>query len=292
MIEHIDAHYVAAQIRLVRQTHKGAILLLEGDTDNRVFEKFIDPNTCEIEIGFGKKNVLGALDLLEEDGFSGLVAVVDADFDRIQGVTYQLENLCVTDAHDLDLTIFASTAFDKYLNEYSDRNSYETTFGSNAGRVRERLILASLPIAQCRLASEAGGLRLYFQDFQLDRYVNHDTLAIDFERLASDLIARSKTTCTEAQLKRLVTIESTKLHDHYQLARGHDVAALLGIALRKLLATRRTLQTWATEIESGLRLAFGWDDLLGTNLYRCLVNWESSNPKYKIFRSNMSIAPN
>lgn len=291
MIGQIDAHYVAAQIRLVRQTHKGAILLLEGDTDNKAFEKFIDPNMCEIEIGFGKKNVLGALDLLEEGGFPGIVAVVDADFDRIHGTTYQLENLCITDAHDLDLTIFRSTALDRYLNEYCDRRNYETTFGSNADRVREQLIIASLPIARCRLASEVSGLRLYFQDFQLDRYVDHDTLEINLESMAADLIVRSKTTCTEAQLKRLVAIESTKPHDLYQLARGHDVAALLGIALRKLLATRRTLQTWATEIEAGLRLAFGWDDLLGTNLYRCLASWESNNPNYKIFRSKMTKEP-
>ena len=63
MIAHIDAYYIAAQARFVRQVRKGTILLLEGPTDARIFERFIDRNACEIEIGFGKKNVLGALDI-------------------------------------------------------------------------------------------------------------------------------------------------------------------------------------------------------------------------------------
>src|SRR5260370_5803223 len=120
MIEHIDGPYVAAQIRLTRQIHKGTILLLEGSTDARVFHRFIDRASCDIEISYGKQNALAALDLLEDEGFPGVVAVVDADFDRIRGTTYSLENLCSTDLHDLDLTIFASAAFDRYVVEHAD----------------------------------------------------------------------------------------------------------------------------------------------------------------------------
>jgi hypothetical protein len=77
---------------------------LEGETDARAFDRFIDRAACDIEIGYGKANTLEALDLLEEEGFPGIVAVVDADFDRIRGKVYRLENLCITDLHDLDLS--------------------------------------------------------------------------------------------------------------------------------------------------------------------------------------------
>jgi len=36
--------------------------------------------------------LLEALDLLEDEGFEGVVAVVDADFDRLRGTTYRLKN--------------------------------------------------------------------------------------------------------------------------------------------------------------------------------------------------------
>src|SRR5947207_15972275 len=115
MTRDIDGWHVAAQVRLLRQVHRGAILILEGESDNKALYRFIDPSGCEVEIGFGKTNVLKAMDLLEEEGFLGVVALVDADFDRILDATYNLENLCMTDKHDLDLTIFSSEAFDHYL---------------------------------------------------------------------------------------------------------------------------------------------------------------------------------
>lgn len=76
MIKQIDGAYVAAQVRLVRQVHKGAILILEGETDALIFDELIDKNSCEIEIGFGKSNVVDALDRLEDEGFTGIVAVM------------------------------------------------------------------------------------------------------------------------------------------------------------------------------------------------------------------------
>jgi hypothetical protein len=73
-------------------------------------------------------------------------------------------------------------------------------------------------------------------------------------------------------------------HDPYQLANGHDVAAVLGVALRKMLGNRKIPQSWASEIEAGLRLAFNWEAMASTALYRCLRTWESDNKPFRIFR--------
>jgi hypothetical protein len=43
--------------------------LVEGETDARLFDRFVDSSGCQIEIGLGKRNVLEALDLLEDEGF-------------------------------------------------------------------------------------------------------------------------------------------------------------------------------------------------------------------------------
>jgi hypothetical protein len=80
-----------------------------------------------------------------------------------------------------------------------------------------------------------------------------------------------------------VVIEAGKHHDHYQLANGHDVSAILGIALRKLLGNRRDIHTWSSEIEAGLRLAFDWKALITTNFYKSLNAWEMSNRPYRLF---------
>jgi hypothetical protein len=128
MRENIDGPVLAAQIRFARQVHKGTILVLEGAGDAKVFGWFIDRSMCEIETGFGKTNVLKALDLLEDEGFPGVIAVVDPDFDRLTGEGYGLEGLCVTDAHDLDLTIFSTLAFERFIAEYANPVRVEHEF--------------------------------------------------------------------------------------------------------------------------------------------------------------------
>ncbi len=288
MMEHIDGHYVAAQIRLLRQVHKGTILIVEGATDVRALDRFIDKGFCDIEVGFGKENVIEALDLLEDEGFPGVVAIVDADFDRLLGKTYRLENLRLTDSHDLDLTIFVTSALERYIAEHADKDLLKQQVTSDISTVRKRVINASLPLAYCRLTSEHKNLDLYFKDLKHDQFVSLDDLSIDSEQLIGELIARSSTKCTATSLKTYIGTEAAKDYDPYQLANGHDVAAILGIALRKLLAKRKPAQTWASEIEAGLRLAFDWEAIVGTTLYADLREWEANNKPYRIFRGQIT----
>ena len=283
MIAQIDGYYVAAQIRLIQQTHKGAVLLLEGDKDDRVLRRFID-GSCDIEIGFGREQVIKALDLLEEEGIGGVVAVIDADFDRILGRSYDLEGLCVTDCHDLDLTIFSSSALDRVVDMYAEKPLFEQAMGGSADKLRDFLLRASVELACCRLASERHALRLYFKDLKLYEFVDAASLITDLDKLASELVSRSTTRTTINELKTYVQAEKSKQHDLRQLANGHDVATFLGIAFQGMLARRRVQQTWGSEIEAALRLAFDWQALSETELFRCLRAWEAGNKPYRVLR--------
>ncbi len=167
MLKEIDGYYVAAQARLLRQVRNRTILVVEGPSDAKVFRRFVDDSACEIEVGFGKSNVCEAMDLLEDEGFPGVIGVIDADFDRITGTTYGLENLCVTDGHDLDLMIFLSSSLERYIEEFGDRVRIEKQFRDIAA-VRAKIIDCCLPLAYCRLVSECRKLRLRFSDVRHD----------------------------------------------------------------------------------------------------------------------------
>jgi Protein of unknown function (DUF4435) len=284
MIKQIDGAYIAANIRFIRQVHKGTVLLLEGETDARIFDDLIDSNKCQIEIGFGKRNVIDALDRLEDEGFPGVVAIVDADFDRLSGRAYELDGLCLTDKHDIDLTIFSSTAFDKYIFEYADGELCRNVFNSDITTIRTWILKAALPLAYCRFVSELRGLYLNFQDLRFDEFVNQEDLSIKTNGLATILIGRSLTKCTLANLNTYIAGEAAKSHDPYQLANGHDVAGILGIALRKLIGHRREVHTWASEVEAGLRLAFDWDKFKSTEICDFLRKWERRSEPYRVFR--------
>jgi len=283
MIRQIDAHYIAAEIRLWRQAHKGAILVVEGDDDGKVFERFAH-DACGIQIGFGKLNVVGALDLLEDEGIPGVVAVVDADFDRLLEVDHALEGLHLTDLHDLDLTIFFSDALRVYLREYADDKLYKRTFGHSLDAVRAAIMKACVPIGYCRLVSEKRGYRLDFKDLRYDQFVRPD-LTFDWKAFTSEIAGRPGAKCDAAQLEKQAVELGLKRYDETQLVNGHDVAAVLGVALRSLLGCRRVQQTWGSEVEAGLRLAFDHAAMSTTKLYAEIVNWQSARPEYVALRT-------
>lgn len=283
MIDLIDGAYVAAQIRLVRQVRRGTILLLEGHTDAKLLGRFTNPDTCEIEIGFGKANVIEAIDLLEDEGFQGIVGVVDADFDRLTNVTHSLDNLCVTDVHDLDLMIFLSPSLDRYVAEHGNQERIKKDFLGDLSAIRSKIIDCCLPLSHCRLASSRRKLMLRFNGLKHDELVSQHTLTMDQIMLIKTVTDRSSSTCSPATLLTFMNREAAEQHDPHQLVNGHDTAAILGIALRKLIGDRRDVHTWASEIEAGLRLAFDWEAMVSTGLYQCLRAWEGRNPPYRIF---------
>jgi hypothetical protein len=248
----------------------------------------VDRHACDTEVAFGKKNVLDALDLLEDEAFPGVVGVIDADFDRLLGVVYGLENLCVTDQHDLDLVLFSSSALDRYIAEHADAKLYKAECGSDTRTLRLRVMETCKPIAYYRLVSEQRSLNLYFKDLKHEDFVNVNDLTMDANALLASVISRSRTQCTSAFIKKLVAVEAAKGHNLGQLVSGHDAAAVLGIALRKLLGNRRAPQTWASEIEAGLRLAFDWEAMKGTAIYACLRKWEQENNPYRIVPAKLT----
>jgi hypothetical protein len=113
LLRFLDRYDVHAQIRLERQTHRGAFLVVEGETDYKAIARFFNPNHCSIIIANGKKNALKAMDLSIRDGFDRVICIVDADFDCIQGIDCSSEIIWLTDSHDMDLTIFKTSAADR-----------------------------------------------------------------------------------------------------------------------------------------------------------------------------------
>jgi hypothetical protein len=81
---HMDGHDIAPQIRMERQVlKKFPFLLLEGDTDIKRFDRYIDEGACSAVNCYGRNRAIEAIELLYDEGFSGAVAIVDADFDRV-----------------------------------------------------------------------------------------------------------------------------------------------------------------------------------------------------------------
>jgi fructose-1-phosphate kinase PfkB-like protein len=136
---------VANQIRLRRSTFLGAFLLVEGSSDKVFYERFIDKTVCELVIVAGKPSskirVMTVLRILEDSSFHGVLAIVDADFDRLETSAHHSPNLLRTDTHDLETMLIDSPALDKVIAEFGSEEKI-AEFGS----VRAALVDAGISI--------------------------------------------------------------------------------------------------------------------------------------------------
>ena len=168
MKNHLDGSVIAANVQFIRQVHKGAILILEGQTDDKALAKFVNKKLCHVEISFGKRNAIKALRLLKKRGVPGVVALVDADFDRIDKVVNDLDNLNVTDYHDMDMTLFLSSALEHVLGEKANGAKLKQNCKGSVDTLVEMVLSSAEELSCCRYVSRKRRLMLNFNNLKFD----------------------------------------------------------------------------------------------------------------------------
>jgi Protein of unknown function (DUF4435) len=104
MRELMTADREANAIKLQRSHFLGAFLLVEGSTDRLFYKNLMHGDICRIIVTIAgnsrKKRAIEILTILEESNFTGILAIVDADFDRLNSIEYPSPNLFLTDTYD------------------------------------------------------------------------------------------------------------------------------------------------------------------------------------------------
>ena len=264
----------ANEIRLKRQVHKGCFLVVEGRDDRLFFEQFVDRDACWITVAEGKETVVNVVLSLEAKRFPGIVGVVDADFDHIEGGQWSSENLITLEAVDLEALLIRSSALERVLVELgcSDKIS---DFGKD---VRETLVAAAAKIGCLRLYSLRAGLCLTFQGLKYRKCIDINSLAIDIHALVREVMNRSQRHNPPCQdVVEAISSIHLSVNDHWLVCYGTDMVAILAIGLRKALGTNGAQAVAPSLIRRCLRLSFQWSDLNRSGLSRDLRRWAARN---------------
>ena len=284
MKEYHNPHDIANTVRMIRPMFTGAVVLVEGDTDARVYGKFTDSETCHIMPTFGKSNALGALDILRKDNREGVVTIVDNDFWALDNIEPEDENIFVTDTHDLETMIISSPAFDTVLDEFGSRPRIEKL----RRPVTELLLDAALPIGYLRWLSSPKKENLYlsFHDLDIPGIIDRNGKPITVDIGLMLKILRRTTHGTPFNIahvrKKLDALLQERAHDPWQVARGHDLVHILAVGLREFFGNRVGRTVTYDQIDRILRLSYGFLEFAASKLYESLKKWESNHPRYKI----------
>lgn len=266
---------IANTIRMMRSRHAGAILIVEGGDDVRFYERFIDREKCRLVPALGNAAAKEVLSILEAEGFTGLLAVLDQDFSAIEGQPASA-NIGLTDVHDLECLLIASPALDKVVGEFGSK---EKVAGKN---VREILLSSGEWIGCLRLISLRRGLELTFEGLTYSDFINKKELTVDVPALVRSVKNKSG----KHGLDEVTTVAEMGTvigrYDRWLVCCGHDLVELLCIGLRRAFGSCKAVIATSEVIGRSLRLAYEASHFAMTQLYRSIKTWESSNNPYVV----------
>lgn len=272
---------IANRIRLLRtqSQYTGSILIVEGDTDARVWKNLVDSTKCRVEIAHNKDNAMKVLNILEQAHVAGVLAIVDADFDILEGTLPLSQNLLFTDTHDLETMLLKSPALEKVLLEHGSEDKIKG-FGKD---VRQTLLESARIIGYLRWASLKFDYCLRFEDLAFNKFINKETLALN----ESDLMKTVKNNSQqlgldETEVKTKMDSLKTNTQDIWYICCGHDMIAILSIALCKALGSCNSKQVEPNILEINLRLAYESAHFRLTKLYITIQTWEKTNQPFQV----------
>jgi hypothetical protein len=250
-------------------------VLLEGETDIKLFKKLFDLNKVEVDSLQGKEKVIQALQILLTEGYSQVIGIKDADFDHLEE-TQAIENLFTTDYHDMEVSMIESEALQSLIYEYTHVQSDISDFLS---KLKQNIYDSAITIGYLRWFNHKQNKdQLFFKNLDFNVFVqkNHYQLIFDIEKFFTRLLDDSKKKnptlslthqALEDETVHLKTLSSDKL----QICCGHDLTKLIALSLGNNLN--------GDKIESALRLSYSLEYFKNTNLYKFLMNWSTASHK-------------
>jgi len=279
---------VANQIRLRRSIYSGTFLLVEGGSDKTFYERFVNKLACELVIVSGKPSsklrVITVLEILEKSSFQGMLAIVDADFDRLENLVYSSPNLLRTDTHDLETMLLNSPAFNTVVAEFGS----EEKIAQFNRDVRLALLETGMSVGYLLWISQCDRLNLTFDGITFSKFVDEQTLQIDELKLIREVKNKSQAfSLKDEDLQQRLVSQKSNNHDPWQVCCGHDLVEILSLGLRKALGSNKAADLESSSLERNLRLAYEEVYFRDTHLYLNIRTWESKNKPFKVLRNEI-----
>lgn len=272
---------ISNEIRLKRSQHAGSFLVVEGRDDRLFIERYVD-DSCNLVVAEGKESVREVVQILDEVEFTGVVGLVDADFDTIEGVSEGSLNIVSTDVHDLEASLLRSPALDRVVGELGSKAKIEA-FGRE---VRDVLLEAATPLGSLRWISRRDGLGLRFSGINYRACVDSATLQLDIWKMIQEIKNRSQRPEIDAsELETKIQQVVAAGHDGWHVCSGEDLVAILSVGLRSAVGSNSAQAVAPEVLRRLLRLAL--DEAEFQRLRICLFvrEWEERNSGYRIFRT-------
>jgi len=277
MKEFISVDTVLNEIRLHSshpQNRNSVFILVEGDSDIRLFRKFFNRDCCKvISIPGGNTKLEEGIGKISQE-LDRVIGIRDADFLHLEGKSSRFNILFLTDTHDLEtMTIKSDSAFSSVKNEFYNN-------GHTLNELRNLFLLAVSFLGYFRWYNEKNNLEFNFSGIGIGDLVDYN-LVINELNCIDYIINRSPNCKIRDRIliqKEIKDLKSSG-HDLLQVCCGHDIASVMAIFFNNNTIHRHIDKD---RIQSSFRIAYNIEEFKNTNLYNNIQKWASAN-NYNLF---------
>ena len=244
-------------------------ILLEGETDVRLFRKLFNLENCKVEhIPGGNPKVEAAVTELLEN-YELVIGIRDADFIHLGNTPYSQPNVFLTDYHDIKMTMIAEDEVIKaFTCEYTELPTAKHI------SVREDICSIIEEISLLKWLNEIENLELAFNNTGF-QHLLRPISKINFEDYFSRLLSNSPEAKTSDIniIKAKISALKTENPNPFQLCNGHDFIQAFSEFIRQQGKEKGINDS---NTASTLRMSYTKEHFYKTKLFTSTKNWADS----------------
>lgn len=243
------------------------ILLVEGFDDVNVFEKFFNPQLVQLHFVCNCNEIIRVLNQIEQRYQNRLLAIKDADFDRLKGITYTHTNLFLTDYHDAEMLMLSGYGTMLLAMRYNVNTMQIPSF--------KQLMQDIESISYLKIYNSIHDLRINFDKPEIASFYTGKS-PLDYSSYTINLfgkLANLGKIVAESTIVNFACSLSYDDKDLLQLTNGHDMFDVVYKIIR--LNYRQNLRK--KDVAREMRRIYTWNRFKKTVLYNSLDKWFTSH---------------
>jgi len=275
MRDYIDENDKKNEIRLLfrHPSYKNKIIVVvEGDSDYKLFRKLISHERIKIESIDGKKQLIQVMKTLSVEFPEQILGICDADFDHLMGEAEDRKEYAVfvTDEHDIEIMMLFSPALHAFYDEYSSKENIDII----KELALKNILNASYYLGLIRWLNIEYHFNLNFKGMNYSQFIHADKLRIELneDALIDALLNRSPKLSQGVNKESLLAVIeefNEKSKCERQVCCGHDVTNIMALIYRQHWASVETNMSFQ-KIEMALRVGYPKSHFYKTRLFESL----------------------
>jgi hypothetical protein len=246
-------------------------IVVEGDSDIRLFRKLFNLQHCKVEFVPGGKFKLEECVATLSGLYPLIIGIRDADFIHLGDSTYSKTNIFITDLHDMEMTLVAEDqVFSSLIFEYT------SIIQEKHLEVRQNILKALKGLSLLKLLNENEQLGYHFEGVGFQDLLLFPDYDLDLHQYFLRVLKKSfdpLVTDYSIVLQKVNVLKASN-PDLFQLCNGHDCIKALSEFLREYGHAKSISDEI---ISSSLRMVFNESHHRKTTLFLNTKSWADSH---------------